>query len=188
MASSRLGFRCPELDDIDVLTGWINDERVRRFLDHRVFPVGRESERAFVERASRDTETDRKDVVFIVEAKADGRPVAITGLHGIQWIPRIAEWGILVAPEEQGQGFGAEIGTRILTYAFEELALHRVGLRVSADHTRAIRCYEKAGFIEEGRLREAFWSRGLRSDLVVMSVIARDFGGADAGATRPPGS
>lgn len=43
----------------------------------------------------------------------------------------------------------------ILTIAFEELKLHKVTLGVFDFNTSAIRCYENAGFVKEGFLRDA---------------------------------
>jgi len=53
-----------------------------------------------------------------------------------------------------GQGLGTEVTRVVLDFAFGPLALHRVGLRVLAYNRRAIGCYEKCGFQEEGRERE----------------------------------
>ncbi|RPJ99073.1 GNAT family N-acetyltransferase [Priestia endophytica] len=49
---------------------------------------------------------------------------------------------------------GTEITQLVLDYAFKELRLHRVDLRVLQYNKRAIRCYEKCGFIQEGIERE----------------------------------
>jgi RimJ/RimL family protein N-acetyltransferase len=43
----------------------------------------------------------------------------------------------------------------ILKVAFDELNLHRVSLGVFDFNLSAIACYEKAGFIKEGLLRDA---------------------------------
>ena len=36
---------------------------------------------------------------------------------------------------------------------------------------RAKRSYEKAGFVEEGRLREAVYKHGKYDDVIVMSIL-----------------
>jgi RimJ/RimL family protein N-acetyltransferase len=52
----------------------------------------------------------------------------------------------------------------ILKIAFDELQLHRVSLGVFDFNFSAIACYEKAGFIKEGLLRDSrkngdeYWS------------------------------
>ncbi len=53
---------------------------------------------------------------------------------------------------------------KILYIAFDGLGLHRVSMGVFDFNASAIRCYEKAGFIKEGLLRDArkhgdeYWS------------------------------
>ena len=40
-----------------------------------------------------------------------------------------------------------------------------------ADNPRAIRSYEKSGFVEEGRLRAHYWHDGRHRDAVVMGIL-----------------
>jgi RimJ/RimL family protein N-acetyltransferase len=49
--------------------------------------------------------------------------------------------------------------------------MNRVSLRVLADHARAIGAYHKAGFQEDGRLRQAAFVAGDFHDELVMSVL-----------------
>lgn len=64
----------------------------------------------------------------------------------------------------RGQGIGQLMIRKVLTIAFEELNLHRVGLGVLDFNHSAIACYEKAGFVKEGLTRDKrkmgneFWS------------------------------
>ena len=50
-------------------------------------------------------------------------------------------------------------------------------LRVWAFNTRAIRAYEKSGFVLKGRRREAVFHDGKFHDELVMSVLAADYFG-----------
>lgn len=175
MESARLTYRTVELDDVDVLVEWINDFETRRFLDHRVWPMGKEAERAWVEGLSKDAGGARQNVVFVACDKADGLPVACSGFHEINWVGRKAEWGIVVAPGRRGRGFGREVAEQLIWYAFTELNLERVGLEVCAKHAAGIACYDAVGFVREGLLRKAFWSRGVHEDTVVMSILREDW-------------
>ncbi|WP_286230122.1 GNAT family N-acetyltransferase [Neobacillus mesonae] len=55
----------------------------------------------------------------------------------------------------RGKGIGQQMINGILSIAFDELHLHRVSLGVFDFNTSAITCYEKAGFIKEGLLRDS---------------------------------
>ena len=58
-----------------------------------------------------------------------------------------------------------------LTYGFDELHLHRIQLEVLATNDRAIRVYERLGFLHEGRKRHAQFKAGRYVDVLVMAVL-----------------
>ena len=55
----------------------------------------------------------------------------------------------------RGNGYGTQLMLATLTFAFEELKLHKVTLGVFDFNTAAIKCYEKVGFKKEGLIRDA---------------------------------
>jgi RimJ/RimL family protein N-acetyltransferase len=77
-------------------------------------------------------------------------------------------------PAHLGKGLGTEAVKRVLAYAFAS-GLHRVSLRVLASNHRAVACYRKCGFVEEGREREAAPINGRWEDDVIMGLLDRDF-------------
>jgi [ribosomal protein S5]-alanine N-acetyltransferase len=74
-----------------------------------------------------------------------------------------------------GKGLGAEITQLILQYAFEELKLHRVDLRVIEYNKRAIACYEKCGFTKEGIEREGALIEDKYESDFMMSILDREY-------------
>lgn len=80
----------------------------------------------------------------------------------------------LVNSQVYGQGYGTEVLTRVLDYAFDEVGLHRVGLDVFDFNPRARHVYEKCGFVEEGRLRHSLLWDGVWHDSILMSVLAHE--------------
>ncbi|MGO4731083.1 GNAT family N-acetyltransferase [Paenibacillus sp. 2KB_22] len=74
----------------------------------------------------------------------------------------------------KGHGIGQLMVQKVLNIAFEQLKLHRVSLGVFDFNLPAIACYEKAGFVKEGLLREArkvdneFWN------LWEMSILEKE--------------
>ncbi|SDI14277.1 GNAT family N-acetyltransferase [Nonomuraea jiangxiensis] len=73
-----------------------------------------------------------------------------------------------------GGGYGSDALRVICRYAFEEMGLHRVMLWVVADNTAAVQAYRKVGFVEEGRRREAFRTRGKRYDYLMMGMLSSE--------------
>jgi RimJ/RimL family protein N-acetyltransferase len=74
-----------------------------------------------------------------------------------------------------GKGYGTEATELMLAHAFTRLALHRVALAVFEFNLRAIRSYEKCGFVVEGRAREAIFRDGRFWDEVHMSILAGEW-------------
>jgi RimJ/RimL family protein N-acetyltransferase len=67
------------------------------------------------------------------------------------------------------------VGCRHLDYGFSHLNLEKISLAVLADDERAVEAYRKAGFVEEGRLRNHTWYDGARHDELVLSVLRQDW-------------
>ena len=74
-----------------------------------------------------------------------------------------------------GKGYGTDATRLMLEHAFTRLGLHRVALSVFAFNERAIRAYRKAGFVIEGRAREAIWRDGRYWDELTMSVLESEW-------------
>ena len=97
-------------------------------------------------------------------------------LHSVNATDQRAALAIGIENDSKlGQGFGSEASRLVLGHAFGSMALHRVSLRVLAINTRAIRAYEKCGFVIEGREREAALVDGIRYDDVMMGVLVHEF-------------
>jgi RimJ/RimL family protein N-acetyltransferase len=78
-------------------------------------------------------------------------------------------------PSQLGKGLGSEAIALALGYAFNVLELHRVSVRVVDYNLRAIRAYQKCGFIIEGREREAALVDGGWHDDVMMAILDREY-------------
>jgi RimJ/RimL family protein N-acetyltransferase len=74
-----------------------------------------------------------------------------------------------------GKGYGTDAMRVLLRYAFTEINLHRVTLNVFEYNPRAIRSYEKAGFVHEGRLRGMLNKDGRRWDILHMGILRQEW-------------
>jgi RimJ/RimL family protein N-acetyltransferase len=78
-------------------------------------------------------------------------------------------------PAYLGRGLGSQAIKRLLEHAFGVMRLHRIAIRVLAYNRRAIRAYEKCGFVVEGRERESAFVNGAWHDDVMMGLLEKDF-------------
>ena len=69
------------------------------------------------------------------------------------------------------KGRGTDAMRIFLRYAFTELNLHRISLDVLDSNARAIRSYEKAGFVVEGHARQVVRRDGQRGGLIFMGIL-----------------
>jgi RimJ/RimL family protein N-acetyltransferase len=131
--------------------------------------------------AQSDADDSGKDVSFVIDV--DGAAVGSVSLFDFDELARHAEVGIALVPEARGNGIGTAAISQIVEFAFVRCNLRRVHLQVIESNLGAIRAYEKAGFVVEGRLRQHAWVRGKYEDIVVMGILrsAWDFTARDKG-------
>jgi RimJ/RimL family protein N-acetyltransferase len=137
------------------------------------------SVKEFMERGQQEERDD--DYSFSIRLLEDDRLIGWIGLDGVDWPNGDAWVGIGIGERDcWGKGYGTDAMRVLLRYAFMELSLHRVSLSVYEYNPRAIRSYEKAGFVHEGRLRQAIQREGRRWDLLYMGILRGEW---ERGAT-----
>lgn len=159
--------------DLEALRSFVNDPDVMR-ASSIYAPVSDIEQEAWFER----TMKSHVSVWFGIEDTRcePARLVGTCCLVDIDWIGRAAELRIRIGvPEAWGAGIGTDACTVLLDFAFDDLNLQRVGLRVWGSNARAQRVYEKLGFVVEGRLRRAGFVGGRGEDLVLMGLLREDW-------------
>lgn len=161
-----------EKEDLKYLYNWLNNSEVTCYIFLGDRP-------AIMERLVENWEKEFKspnDIAFAVVEKTDGKVVGSAGLYSINFISRSAEFRIIIGePEYWDKGIGAEAAKLLVSYAFNKLNLNKVWLGVNADNIRAVKSYEKAGFVREGVLRQEIYRNGRHYDAVRMSVLREEF-------------
>jgi RimJ/RimL family protein N-acetyltransferase len=168
-----VNLRAQDMDDLERNTRWINDREVTHFLAARYqFPLIAE-ESWLLERSR--TMPSYADMGLAIDTK-DGRHIGNVGLHRGSPEERTCELGIMIGEKDcWGGGYGTDALRTIARFAFEEMNMNRIGLDVYAFNTRAMRAYEKAGFVEEGRRRQDLYKDGEYHDVVMMSLLREDW-------------
>lgn len=103
-------------------------------------------------------------------------PIGTIQLYNIDEQNKNCNLGIRIGDREHwGRGYGEDAINVLLKYAFYNLDMYRVNLKVYEYNTRAYKCYLKCGFKDEGRTRKSAFIDGAYYDEVVMGILKDDF-------------
>lgn len=118
-------------------------------------------------------EKDPASVWFTVTRRDDpaSRSVGGVGLWDLKEHQRTAHVGIGLSPDAQGEGLGTEAVELVCDYAFRIRDLYRLQIETLAVNTAMRRAAEKAGFVQEGVLRQGAYVLGERVDDVVYGLL-----------------
>lgn len=157
-------------DDYELYTKWINDLTTSIPLGGATMTYSLMKEKELLEKISKE------ENMFAIVDKASNEAIGNCSLFNLNQIHGTAELGIFLgAAESRGRGYGSEAIELLLNYGFKMLNLHNIKLGVFSFNERGIACYEKCGFKEYGRRREAFKINGRYFDEVHMDILEQDF-------------
>ena len=111
----------------------------------------------------------------LVAESLAGDPVGLVIVRIDRPEARSVELSLLVDADCWGQGFGLDIMQTTLEACFDGWGVHRVGVRVEEGNERAMALYRRLGFKEEGRLRQAAFRDGRHADVLLFSLLAKEW-------------
>ncbi len=174
IVGKRVRLRAIEREDLPRFVDWLNDPEVRRNLIlYQPLSIGQEE--LWYE--------------SILKESADEQPLCIEVKIGERWDlagnigfmqlnqhDRSAEIGIFIGRKDLwNKGYGCEAMRLMAGHGFNDLNLNRIYLRVYETNLNGVRCYEKAGFKHEGRLREARFHEGRYINMLMMSILRSEW-------------
>ncbi len=145
--AARVKVRKMTVDDTDLYHSWRNDPEVMQLTNPALDTYHLEETRTFVEHVILGSQSAKS---YIIVDKETETAIGVTSLINLDYKNRNAECIIDIGNKNYwGNGYGKEAMQLLLDYAFLELNLHRVFLRVFSFNGRAIKLYEKLGFQHE---------------------------------------
>jgi [ribosomal protein S5]-alanine N-acetyltransferase len=165
-----------EEDINDDYVTWMNDPEVISYLEHVDLPVTRQNLEDYFHSLS---QRESQHLLAIIDLDTM-RHVGNLKIGPVDTVNSKCFLGIMIGDNKsRGRGVGTEATRLGLEFAFRHLRLNRVELSVSVDNTSAVRAYDSAGFVVEGRRRQARWIDGHPVDAILMSALRdewlRDF-------------
>lgn len=170
----RIRLRGVERADIPRFVEWLNDPEVIQGLSLYLPLSAAEEERWFEELSNRPAE--ERPLAIDIHTEDEWVHVGNCGLFNIESNNRCAEAGIFIGNKTfWNKDYGTEVMRTLLKHGFETLNLNRVFLRVYETNQRAIRSYEKAGFVREGCMRQGFYQNGKYHDVLLMGILRSEW-------------
>ena len=170
----RIRLRSDERADLPLFVQWLNDPEVCEGLSMNL-PISQAAEEQWFENMLK---RPREEQSLAIEVR-DGDGWKLIGNCGFMDIDRrvhSAETGLFIGDKIcWNKGYGTQVMRLLLQHGFETLNLNRILLRVHEHNKRAIRSYEKAGFVHEGRMRQAVYQNGQYQDMLIMSVLRSEW-------------
>lgn len=168
IAGEHVILRAFEREDAERCYRWMNDPNIVRTLNSR-YPIAFQSELEWIERAIQSNATERH---FAVERRDDRSHIGNASLHDIDWVSRRAWFGLFIGePTAWNRGFGGDAIQTLVRFAFEEMNLAKLSIRVFEYNDRAKHVLEGNGFLREGCLQRDFYREGTFHDIVLYSIF-----------------
>ena len=152
--------------DAESITRHANDREVSMHLRDRFpFPYGIEQARTFLDWHL------QQPVPTVWAIEVNGEAVGGIGieLHGD--VERVsAEIGYWMGRAHWGHGIATEALKAVTTESFQRFDITRLYAVPFADHTASVRVLEKAGYVQEGRMRRSAIKDGIVRDQLLFAA------------------
>ena len=162
-----ISLRPLQLKDWEKTLHWRNDPDIKAMAMMHPYPITEFMEKEWYEDLLKNK--SNKVVYFAIADKND-TPVGYIFLNNINLLHRNCYLGIVIGDSTQrGKGIGSEAIKLLSEYAFNTLNLNKITVEVVNQNKYAIKVYEKLGFVNEGCMKQQFFSNGEYYDVIIMS-------------------
>jgi RimJ/RimL family protein N-acetyltransferase len=169
IAGERIYLRPVCREDVNEnYRSWMNDPDVVQYLESRFRAYTIEDLIAYVDKVSADP-----DMVFMaIVVKSGDIHIGNVKLGPINRVHRVADMGIIIGERDHwGQGYATEAIQLMVRYAFDQLNLHKVTAGIYANNTGSEKAFLKAGFQQEGLLRQQYLYEEKYIDAGIYGII-----------------
>lgn len=161
------------MSDATEIARRLNDRAVTRYT-YMPHPYSVDDFRQFY-RKIQSPKVRAHNIVFAIVDKLSGEAIGAVGVHHIDEANGKAEVGYWLAKSYWGKGIVVEAVDRVNEFLFGERKLQRVFARVWHPNVRSARVLEKAGFMQEGRLRREVKRNGRWMDVLHFGLLREEW-------------
>ncbi|MBM3289793.1 MAG: GNAT family N-acetyltransferase [Candidatus Hydrogenedentes bacterium] len=171
----ELQLRRPERADLDVLVDWMGDAEFRRFLfgdnEDKALPIGQQMMGVMSSGLALPMGTIGH---LLIEEVATG-PVGIVIVQELSWRNRGCFAAVYLAAPVRNAGTVEAAMRCVMTYCFDEMNLHRAGVKVEAGQADYVRACERLGFAREFTMPNHVLRDGKGVDVYGFAMLRREY-------------
>jgi RimJ/RimL family protein N-acetyltransferase len=158
-----------QIEDLATLYQWYND------LEYTYWLNGNWPERLLLRREDIERELYEEDPNRYAILDQTGRLIGTIGFDSLNLPARSVRLYIGIGEKSLWNGgYGADALKIFCDHLFRHWNFHRLTLETWAGNQRALACYAKAGFRQEGVLREAYYVDGTYRDGIMLARLRTD--------------
>jgi len=163
--------------DAEVEARWTNDPHYLHALESKpAQPVSPAQMKKKYEAIEKQLEESKNSFYFTIRSREDNRLLGFVRLEWIEWTHGTGNLKMGIGDAgERGKGYGSEALRLLLRYAFDELNLYRLSAMLGGDNPAGLRFFERHGFMQEVRRREALQRGGKFYDVVHLGLLAEEW-------------
>jgi RimJ/RimL family protein N-acetyltransferase len=109
-----------------------------------------------------------------IALKSDGNLIGDCGIHILESDSRTAEFGITIAPGQQGNGYATEALDAIIKLLFIDLHKHRVFASVDPLNLPSMSLMKRLRLRQEAHFVQSLWFKNRWADDVVFAMLEQE--------------
>ncbi|HYE83444.1 MAG TPA: GNAT family protein [Clostridia bacterium] len=170
LTGNKVNLRPGDESDFRMLYKWYNDNELNKLAGWNDSRVTAEKLRYNMSRSF------GYDPMNLMIDNEEGMPIGTIQLYDFNEQDKSCKLGIRIGDRNYwSKGYGEDAVRTLLEYAFMKIDMYRVTLKVYEYNERAVKCYLKCGFQNEGRTRQSAYIDGKFYDEIIMGALKSDF-------------
>lgn len=170
LKGNKVTLRPGSDSDIYYLLRWYNDDELNRLAGWTGAKVTSDKINYNIARSF------GCDPLNLMIDNKEGIPIGTIQLYNFNEQDKSCKLGIRIGDRNYwGKGYGEDAVNTLLGYAFMKIDIYRVELKVYEYNERAVKCYLKCGFRNEGRTRQSAYIDGKYHDEIIMGILKSDY-------------
>jgi len=146
-----------------------NRKYLRQWLPWVDRQQGQQDSSQFIEGAIKD---NRAGVALTLGIEHQGDIVGVIAFHEFDCDNRQTSMGFWISSSHQGKGIVSSSCRRLIEYAFTDLRLNRMVMKIAEDNIRSRRLAERLGLACEGTCSQSEWLYDHYVNQVIYAVVA----------------